>query len=304
MKKIGVMGLGNIAQKAYLPVITSLQDEFEWHFCTRNADKRAKLMQQYGVTHGEANLEELIAQKPLAVFVHTPTFTHYQIIKSLLEHDINVYVDKPVSENFEEVTELYELAKKHDLILTCGFNRRFVPLYQKLKVLPDKQVIRSAKIRENGVQEAKFAIYDLLIHVVDTINFLLDEPIEEQRSKLFTTNDNLNQAIVTLETKHSLATAEINLVGGVNEETAAIETKNGLANVENCQTFTLNTPQGQQKISAPDWQPTLVTRGFDPLIRQFLAAITGKQSNPVSPESAIESHRICRDAVRQIEVLK
>lgn len=65
MKKIGVLGLGNIAQKAYLPVITSLQDTYEWHFCTRNADKRQKLMRQYGITHGEGNVEELIAQNQL-----------------------------------------------------------------------------------------------------------------------------------------------------------------------------------------------------------------------------------------------
>lgn len=304
MKKIGVLGLGNIAQKAYLPVITSLQDTYEWHFCTRNADKRQKLMRQYGITHGEGNVEELIAQKPAAVFVHTPTATHYQIIKALLENNINVYVDKPVSENFEEVEELYRLAKERQLILTCGFNRRFVPMNQKLKELSNKQVIRGTKIRENGAQETKFAIYDLLIHVVDTVNFLLDEPIESQETTLFTENSNLHQAIVSLKTKHSLATAEINLIGGVNEETTSLETKGGLATVENCQNYTLKTPQGQQKIASPDWQPTLVTRGFDPLIRQFLAAIDGQQANPVSPESAIESHRICRDAVRQFEVLK
>ncbi|WPP09786.1 hypothetical protein SIN07_02710 [Pediococcus inopinatus] len=43
MKKIDVMGLGNIAQKAYLPVMASLQDQYEWHFCTRNDEKRRKL---------------------------------------------------------------------------------------------------------------------------------------------------------------------------------------------------------------------------------------------------------------------
>lgn len=303
MKKIDVMGLGNIAQKAYLPVMASLQDQYEWHFCTRNDEKRRKLQAQYGVTRGESNIEELIAEKPLAVFVHTPTATHYQIIKKLLANNINVYVDKPISENLEEVEELYRLAAQKQVILTCGFNRRFVPLNQKLKALPDKQIIRGIKLREDAVQETKFAIYDLLIHVVDTVRYLLDEPIQSQQTQLFTTGENLKQALVTLKTKHSSATAEINLVGGVNQEEITVETAGGIATVENCQTFIKKTPAGKQIITAPDWQPTLVTRGFDPLTRQFLAAVEGKQANPVSAESSIESHKICRDAVKAFEVL-
>ncbi|MCC3237805.1 gfo/Idh/MocA family oxidoreductase, partial [Pediococcus acidilactici] len=31
MIKVGVIGLGNIAQKAYLPVDSQLQDRFEWY---------------------------------------------------------------------------------------------------------------------------------------------------------------------------------------------------------------------------------------------------------------------------------
>ncbi|WP_412988581.1 Gfo/Idh/MocA family protein [Pediococcus siamensis] len=304
MERIGVIGLGNIAQKAYLPVMATLQDQYEWIFCTRNAEKRTQLQQKYGVRHGESDVAALIAAKPKAVFVHTPTKTHYDIIKQLLCHDIHVYVDKPISEDFEQVEELYRLAAARNLLLTCGFNRRFVPFNQKLKALPQKQIIRSAKLRVAGSQPAKFAIYDLLIHVVDTVAYLLDEPILNQQTQLFTQGDDLNQAIVTLTTAHSAATAEINLVGGVNQETTELETKQGLASVENCQTYSLKSATGEQRIASPDWQPTLVTRGFDPLIRQFLAAVDGKQANPVSPESAIESHRICRDAVLQLEVLK
>ena len=36
--KIGVIGLGDIAQKAYLPVMVEMQDEVEWHLCSRNGE--------------------------------------------------------------------------------------------------------------------------------------------------------------------------------------------------------------------------------------------------------------------------
>ncbi|WP_268744057.1 hypothetical protein [Pediococcus pentosaceus] len=43
MIKVGVIGLGNIAQKAYLPVYSELQDRFEWHLSSRNAEKLAHI---------------------------------------------------------------------------------------------------------------------------------------------------------------------------------------------------------------------------------------------------------------------
>lgn len=48
MEKIGVIGLGNIAQKAYLPVMATLQDQYEWHLTTRNKSKGKMLENKYG----------------------------------------------------------------------------------------------------------------------------------------------------------------------------------------------------------------------------------------------------------------
>lgn len=173
MKKIGVIGLGNIAQKAYLPVMASLQDEFEWHLTTRNLEKGEKLQRQFGFSHLHQTLDQLIAEKPLAVFVHTPTSTHAQIIEQLLNSGINVYVDKPVSDDITDVRRLYQLAKEKHLMLTCGFNRRFAPFNQELAQISDKRSITVEKTREDVDQSPKDAIFDLAIHSVDTALFLL-----------------------------------------------------------------------------------------------------------------------------------
>ena len=80
MIKVGVIGLGNIAQKAYLPVYSELQDRFEWHLSSRNAEKLAHIQKQFGFQYGSTNSDELITEGVEAVFVHTPTATHYDII--------------------------------------------------------------------------------------------------------------------------------------------------------------------------------------------------------------------------------
>lgn len=301
MEKIGVIGLGNIAQKAYLPVMATLQDKYEWHLTTRNEAKGKMLEQKYGFKHFHQTLDQLIAEKPLAVFVHTPTQTHYQIIKQLLTSGINVYVDKPVSEDLAEVEELYHLATEKKLLLTCGFNRRFAPFDQQLKQIADKRTIVSEKIREEALQPTAFAIFDLMIHSVDTAVYLMDEPVQKVDNFLVTNDGNLEQGYITLTGAKSHVQIITNMIGGSNLEMTTVQglkTRQVVTNLNLLQTYQTGAVT---QTSRPDWENTLVTRGFDPIIRAFLEAVSNNSENPVSPDSAILSHKLCFDLVKAIK---
>jgi len=224
MIKIGVLGLGNIAQKAYLPVMAAMQDQYEFHLTTRNPEKRQQLAAEYGFTHTHATLDELMATQPAAVFVHTPTATHASIIKKLLLADINVYVDKPVSMDLQEVQGLYDLAAARHLLLTCGFNRRFAPLNQQLKTIPDKRLIMAEKVRETSDQDVETAVFDLMIHSVDTGLYLLDEPLVTTTGRIVATADGkLAQGYFTAQTAHEQLQVVTNMRGGVNLETSTVQ---------------------------------------------------------------------------------
>ena len=232
MLKIGVIGLGNIAQKAYLPVMAAIQDQYEFHLTTRNPEKRAQLATMYGFQHTHATLEELMAVKPAAVFVHTPTDTHAAIIKQLLLAGIHVYVDKPVATDLQVVQSLYDLAAARHLLLTCGFNRRFAPFNQQLKALPDKRMLVAEKVREAGGQDPETAVFDLMIHMVDTGLFLLDEPLEHTSGRLTTTATGaLAQGYLTVQTAHEQLEVITNMYGGVNLEQVTVQTTGQRASV-------------------------------------------------------------------------
>ncbi|KRN98683.1 Gfo/Idh/MocA family protein [Companilactobacillus kimchiensis] len=300
MEKIGVIGLGNIAQKAYLPVMATLQDKYEWHLTTRNEAKGEMLEKKYGFKHFHQTLDELIAEKPLAVFVHTPTPTHFEIIKQLLNAGINVYVDKPISEELSEVEALYKLAAEKNLMLTCGFNRRFAPFNQELKQIPDKRTIVAEKIREDAVQPTKFAIFDLMIHSVDTAVYLMDENIKKVDDFLVTNDGNLEQGYITLTGSKSRAQIITNMIGGSNLELAIVQssqTRKVVTNLSAMQTYQTGTITQN---SRPDWENTLITRGFEPIIKAFLQAVSEGSENPVSPDSAILSHKLCVDLVNTL----
>lgn len=295
MIKIGVLGLGNIAQKAYLPVMAAMQDQYEFHLTTRNPEKRQQLAAEYGFTHTHATLDELMATQPAAVFVHTPTATHAGIIKKLLLADINVYVDKPVSMDLQEVQGLYDLAAARHLLLTCGFNRRFAPLNQQLKAIPDKRLIMAEKVRETSDQDVETAVFDLMIHSVDTGLYLLDEPLVTTTGRIVATADGkLAQGYFTAQTAHEQLQVVTNMRGGVNLETSTVQASSKRAVVNNLSSLTTYQTAQTQTTTFPDWTPTLERRGFAPLIRAFLTAVATHGANPVDPTSAITSHAVCR----------
>lgn len=294
MLKIGVMGLGNIAQKAYLPTMAGMQDQFEWHLTTRNQTKGAALAAKYGFIHVHQTLDELLAVHPTAVFVHTPTSTHEQIIKALLNAGVNVYVDKPVATDVQVVKDLYALAATKGVLLTAGFNRRFAPNNVELKAVAGKQMIVAEKTRAHTLQNAEFAVWDLMIHSIDTALWLMDEPALQQSGRLVKDADgNLLQGYLTIYGAHSQVQVVTNMDAHANLENVTVQgASERLMSTDLLQLTRYGTGSVTTSHRA-DWEPMLETRGFAEITRAFLDAVANGGQNPVSPESSIASHAAC-----------
>ncbi len=82
--KIGIIGLGDIAQKAYLPVITQLPN-VELVFCTRDAETLSSLAQQYRIKESCQDYRQLPAFGVDAVMIHAATHVHFQIAEYFLK---------------------------------------------------------------------------------------------------------------------------------------------------------------------------------------------------------------------------
>ncbi len=299
MIKIGVVGLGGIAQKAYLPVMAEMQDQVEWILCTRNPVKLATLKQKYGFKNAVATVAELVAQQIDAVFIHTPTSTHAELVQLFLQAGVHVYVDKPVSDDYDTVKALYQLADDKNLMLTAGFNRRFAPLEARLQTEQQPLVVKVEKNRNNTEQPVKFAIFDLMIHAVDTALFVghfqtnIDLNCQYQISQ---SNNMLQYCAITVQSQRKIMTASINMQAGANLEITEVQQPACTQRLSNLTKLQTVTAAGTQVTNFPDWTPTLERRGFAPLIRAFVAAVENPDHpNPVSPESSLLSHRLCQN---------
>jgi len=121
MLKIGVIGLGDIAQKAYLPVLCS--KHLELHLYTRDQDRLSAIGNQYRLKNLHLSLESILNSGIQGAFVHTATESHEYIVEQLLLHNIHVYVDKPITYHYSSAKRLVELAGSKGLNLMVGFNR-------------------------------------------------------------------------------------------------------------------------------------------------------------------------------------
>ena len=301
--KIGIIGLGNISQKAYLPVMMTMDKEIDWHLFTRDQEKLAKIGKKYRIQNLYSSIEDLLVSGVEAVFIHTATHTHESLIRQCIEKGIHVYVDKPISEDIEEVKALMDLANEKNVLLITGFNRRFAPMIQKVKAVPDKNMILIQKTKPKSSGSVKYAIYDLFIHVVDTALYLLDEPVIQTHFTVKEENGELISCVLHLTTEHTECIATMNYVSGANSETVEVQSPTGTHRVVNLTDYEVETADQKQVYTFGDWDQTLEKRGFASLIRSTIAGFETKE-NPVSMESSLESHRICHLIVDGYEQAK
>lgn len=295
--KIGVMGLGGIAQKAYLPIMGAMQ-EIDWVMHTRNQDRLDTIQRKYNFKEAYNDIEAFINSGIRAVFIHTPTHTHYSLIKKFLQAKIHVYVDKPISDNLQETQELLDYARENNLILMTGFNRRYAPFTQRLKDLDDKNMIIVTKNRENAKQDPKFALYDMMIHIVDTGLHLLDDDIVSKHISVVAKDGILERATLQVETPTTTLLAVMNMMSGGREESFQVMSKESHMRLDDLTELSSISQGIQTNERFPDWTPTLERRGFQAIISSFISHIE-KNTKPDNRKTLL-THKLIEEMVHSI----
>src|SRR5215207_7992718 len=84
-------------------------------------------------------LEELLADKKVElVVVNTPSVTHYDYAKQVIEAGKHLIVEKPFTATVEQAEELITLTKKKKVKLSVYHNRRYDSDYRTIKKILDE----------------------------------------------------------------------------------------------------------------------------------------------------------------------
>lgn len=296
--KIGVIGIGGIAQKAYLPTYAKMRDQAEFIFATRNEATRQKIADEYSFAKTVATIDELLAEEITACFIHAATKVHFELAKKCLEAGVAVFMDKPVSESYQEVQALDDLAKEKQLLFMVGFNRRFAPMVEQLKQLPEKRVIQLQKNEPNHAMDTQYGIYDLFIHLVDTAVYLLDDEIMSVHSKLREEKGQMVYAQMQLSTATTECILSMDLMSGGKLERYQVSSPEQTMILEQLTDLRIKRGQIEEVPRFGDWTTTLEKRGFQQLVQTFIAALQRKAID-LRQENVLLSHELCAQMLRQ-----
>ena len=114
-----------------------------------------------------------------AATVCTPTVTHYEIGKALLERGKHLLVEKPIADNPQHARMLAELAQERGCVLQIGHIERFNPALQalesKLKNPRFLEVTRLSPYPNRSMDIG--VVLDVMIHDIEIILHLVRSPI-------------------------------------------------------------------------------------------------------------------------------
>jgi virulence factor len=294
---VGVIGLGDIAQKAYLPVVTALPG-LDLRLMTRDRAKLDRLgaSHRIGADARFTDLGELIGSGIRAAFVHAATDQHVPIVERLLGAGVDVYVDKPLDYTLAGSRRLVELAEDAGRSLMVGFNRRHAPAYVQAKERPRDLVVLQ-KNREGLPERVRTLVYDDFIHVVDTLRFLVPGEIEQVDVRARVRDGLVEHVVLTLGGDGFTALGIMNRLSGSTEE--VLEVAGGDAKREVHNLAEVVDHRGQPTVRRRgDWVPVARQRGIEQCVSGFLDAV--RTGRTLSAQDALATHELCEEIVRRI----
>jgi len=293
--RLGVVGLGQMAHRAYLPVLANLESAELTVVMSRRAEVVQRIRVQYRVPSGVTDSSEFLRQNLDAAVVLTPSPTHFEVVKWLLEAGVDVLVEKPATISSRETAILGELAERRGRVLMVAFNRRFAPLYRRAKDLfagHRVSLCTAEKHRERAVNPSLLAhYYEEDIHMIDLLRWYGGE------ARAVSTQSQVQEG--KLVHAASLVAFE---GGGVGVMAASLQAGGWLERVTlhgECLTVQVdafrelrvlrgNVDEVSGREMAAQWISSLEVRGFAQLVEHFIECVQNRQT-PIT--SALESFR-------------
>jgi len=181
MTKIAVIGVGHLGKQH-----ARLYSELEGAQLTAIVDilePRAMEIAGLNKTAAFTDYREVFG-KVDAVSLAVPTVEHARIGLDLLEHGIDVLVEKPIGSTTEEARKLIDVAARNNRILQVGHVERFNPVVALAREAATRpqffEIHRLAAFSPRSLDID--VVLDLMIHDIDIVLSLVRAPVTEVRA--------------------------------------------------------------------------------------------------------------------------
>ena len=177
--RVAVLGVGSLGKdhtRIYAGLAAAGQVELTGVFDT-SADTARKIAAKHG-TRVFSSIAELAAASD-AVNIVTPTVTHFELAKSLLQQGKHVLVEKPMTDNTAQAAELVQLAQQKNCVLQVGHVERFNPVFKYLEsIATQPRFIETHRLSPYPARSTDIGVVlDLMIHDLDVVLAFVKSPV-------------------------------------------------------------------------------------------------------------------------------
>jgi predicted dehydrogenase len=182
--RVGVVGAGywgkNLVRNFYEIETADLVT-----VCDKDPSRLKAISEKYTGTAVTHELQNLLGREDIdAVVIVTPAVMHYKQAREALKAGKHVFVEKPMSLNVKEATELEEMARTSNLILMVGHLLIYHPAVNKLRslitdgLLGEVYYLYAQRVNLGRVREDENALWSFAPHDVSVVLYLLGEEPE------------------------------------------------------------------------------------------------------------------------------
>lgn len=181
MIRAGVVGTGYLG-RLHARILTEMPEAAAVGFVESNDAVAGEIASELKLRRFES-VRALAAEVQAAV-VATPTTSHFEVARELLEAGVDVMVEKPIAASVEEARELIAIAARNGRVLQVGHVERYNPAITV--AAPYVREVRYLTAERLGVFVQRSldvdVLLDLMIHDINLVLSLLQQEVVEIRA--------------------------------------------------------------------------------------------------------------------------
>ena len=178
---IGIIGAGNFTKMTMLPALKDSGAGYKYVASAGGVSGTA-LANKYGFTHSTTDYKEILKDEDVdLVLITTRHDKHPSMVIEALAAGKNIFVEKPLALNNEQLEQIIASYNQSNVTLTVGFNRRFSPHALKIKTVVGEAPMNVIATMNAGNIPASVWVHDMQVgggriigeacHFIDLITF-------------------------------------------------------------------------------------------------------------------------------------
>ncbi|HEY9510627.1 MAG TPA: Gfo/Idh/MocA family oxidoreductase, partial [Verrucomicrobiae bacterium] len=177
--RVAVLGTGSLGKehaRIYSELAAAGKVEFTGLFDS-NVETAKKIAAKHNARVFNSIAEAAAASDALNIV--TPTVTHFELAKQLLDQGKHVLVEKPMTDSSAQAADLVQLALTKNCVLQVGHVERFNPVFKYLEsVATEPRFIETHRLSPYPARSTDIGVVlDLMIHDLDVVLAFVKSPV-------------------------------------------------------------------------------------------------------------------------------